>query len=514
MIKHGGVYVRVHPCRVMHENETYSKPSPKKSTLDTKRGENGSSETEENSDLECNVDFESDSSDINNSAPIISETNNRSNEKIFDGNNDDCDHDSNDSDTTGNFDLNNGGIDHNENETVVQEMSSVLENINADHSESEGMAKENSSVLKSMENKNADHSESIVLKKASADGSTGVKLRKDLDIRYRSDNARDWTQAKVHSRAGKATGKFKDHWNVLENGKIKEVNFKNCDWRLLEDNQNEEVLLCETFLSKVDEKIFDAKRAEIENWKREMVYEEVEDCGQETVSVRWVVTQKLVEDSWITKARLVARGFEEDKSELRTDSPTCMRETLKICLAIAASNNWNINSIDIKAAFLQGKAIDRDVYLAPPKEFRNEGKIWHLKKVVYGLSDASRVWYVRVVDELLSIGCKLSQYDKALFKWMNGPRTEGILVLHVDDFLWCGSEKFRDTVIHKLRNIFRISKENVKTFKYLGIKLKQSENRLIVSQKNYTDTIEQINIRDIPRTNLHTTVDAQPRKKN
>ena len=36
-----------------------------------------------------------------------------------------------------------------------------------------------------------------------------------------------------------------------------------------------------------------------------------------------------------------------------------MRETLKIILAIAASKEWPINAVDIKAAFLLGKKIDR-----------------------------------------------------------------------------------------------------------------------------------------------------------
>ena len=81
------------------------------------------------------------------------------------------------------------------------------------------------------------------------------------------------------------------------------------------------------------------------------------------------------------KARLVARGLEEYTNELRKDSPTCAKESVRVTLAIAMAQNWECHSIDVKAAYLQGYQIDRDVYLNPPPEFRN-GKVWKLKKTV------------------------------------------------------------------------------------------------------------------------------------
>ncbi|XP_067911270.1 F-box/WD repeat-containing protein 8 isoform X2 [Heterodontus francisci] len=51
-------------------------------------------------------------------------------------------------------------------------------------------------------------------------------------------------------------------------------------------------------------------------------------------------------------------------------------------------------SIDIKAAFLQGDTVQREVFLKPPKEETDaEGKLWKLNKCVCGLNAASRVGY-------------------------------------------------------------------------------------------------------------------------
>ena len=48
---------------------------------------------------------------------------------------------------------------------------------------------------------------------------------------------------------------------------------------------------------------------------------------------------------------------------------------------------WNLESIDIKAAFLQGSKIDCTIFIKPPTEAKTN-KLWELQKCVYGLADA------------------------------------------------------------------------------------------------------------------------------
>ena len=131
------------------------------------------------------------------------------------------------------------------------------------------------------------------------------------------------------------------------------------------------------------------------------------------VSLRWVITEKVVEGKKKVKARLVARGFEEDTSEMRKDSPTCSREAVRLTVALASSNRWQCHSLDVTAAYLQGNDIDREIYVHPPPEYF-VGKLWRLKKTVYGLSDAARAWYLRVKSELISLGVKVSTYDSSV----------------------------------------------------------------------------------------------------
>ena len=117
------------------------------------------------------------------------------------------------------------------------------------------------------------------------------------------------------------------------------------------------------------------------------------------------------------KARLVARDFEEDQlPKMRRDSPTCVKASLRIAIAILITNEWEINPLDKKSVFLQEKEISRDLFVKPPKEAKTDD-VWKLLKTVNGLNDASRTWYLRVRDEFIIYGACVSKYDDAIFYW-------------------------------------------------------------------------------------------------
>ena len=293
---------------------------------------------------------------------------------------------------------------------------------------------------------------------------------------------------KIISRAGKSTGKYKNCFNVKSDvdGELKWVNFDNdfSTWKVTEEDENMLIL----FSSDV---ITEAKEKEVANWVQNEVYEEVEFCDQELLSVRWVVSEKVKNGQPLLKARLVVRGFEEYTEGMRKDSPTCSKESVRLCLAIAVSRNWECHSLDVKAAYLQGDAIQRDIFVNPPPEFRN-GKVWKLKKTVYGLCDAARSWYLRVRTELQQLGVSVCTVDPALFYWMNGEECEGLICVYVDDFLWAGTKAFEDNVISKVRDMFLIGGSECKSFKYIGLNIQTFENGIHVDQCHYASAMRPI----------------------
>ena len=98
------------------------------------------------------------------------------------------------------------------------------------------------------------------------------------------------------------------------------------------------------------------------------------------------------------------------------------------------------------------------------------------------------------MDELNKLNAKVSSYDKALFFWHKNGELHGILVVHVDDILWSGSNEFISHVIEPLKKIFKISREHESAFQYTGLNVKQENQAIIVDQMNYIQSIQPINI--------------------
>ena len=301
----------------------------------------------------------------------------------------------------------------------------------------------------------------------------------------KSDDDNEWKRLKIISNAGKKTGKYRNYLNVLDEDKneTKCVDWdKMADWKEVE----EEILIAEEFNK---EDILIAKFKEIDKWRSFDAFEEVIDEGQKTISTRWVCTKKEND----VKARLCARGYEDDCSFEQTDSPTVEKGNLRVLFTIAASMNWGINFLDIQSAFLQGEELSRVVYLRPPTEAHTD-KIWLLKKPVYGLKVSSRKWYNRICNALLGLNVKKSLYDHAIFYWHKGGKLQGVLGGHVDDFFWTGSSSFETDVVKKVCETFKISSTARVNFPFLGMQLKQMSHGIIVEQFAYTENLKYISL--------------------
>lgn len=75
---------------------------------------------------------------------------------------------------------------------------------------------------------------------------------------------------------------------------------------------------------------------------------------------------------------------------------------------------WKCQTLNIKTVYLQGNSLKKIVYIRSPKEAKTD-KIWTLRKPVFGLKDAVKVWYnkaVKIMKELVGKRCSL---DSTLF---------------------------------------------------------------------------------------------------
>ena len=305
-----------------------------------------------------------------------------------------------------------------------------------------------------------------------------------------------WEKAYIHSRGGKATGKYANCLNIQLEGEeeIKCVDWTEvaADWKEdTEKEHGEEILLASTTVAAFEQDVVDVKMAELDKLRINNVYEEVRDLDQPTVGVRWVLTKN--SNTGKPKARLVALGYQENSTGIRKDSPTCNKDTVRILLMLSSTKNWKIRHIDVQSAFLQGKDITRDVFLKPPVEAET-AYLWKLKKCIYGLADGPRMWYVELRDTLVKLGTKVSVYDESFTYFHFEGALAGIMAVHVDDLIFSGNDIFEMKVIEGLKQKFKLSVEAETSLVYTGLEIKQASSFISLSQLNYINQISEIKI--------------------
>ena len=424
MVKHGSVYVRVHPSRLMHENTEFQKET-------------------KDSDIQENI------------APVAKENPlNLSTHDVIIDDDDIIDEQEESNETEAEPEIN-------QEQTVAAESA---ENDEPDHQATSSSSSEDSSEVLNP-------------------GSQIPARKQHVLAKMHNDT---WSEYTILSRAGKSKGKYGDWVNVHEKNadKPKSINWKESvvEWK--------EIVPEEALISYNNStEAMDAMFRELQKWRDYEVYEEVEESNQKTISVRWVLTEK----EGKVKARLVARGFEDKDLDTRTDSPTCSKMNLRLIIAIAASKGWKINALDIQSAYLQGRKVDRDIFLKPPIE-ANTNKVWRLKKCVYGLNEAARMWYLRVSEELISLGMQKSKFDEAIFCYHSEGKLQGVMSAHVDDFFWAGTNHFKLSIVERLKSTFKISSEQQDSFKYLGIEVSQLNDSICLNQRVYEESLEIISL--------------------
>ena len=110
------------------------------------------------------------------------------------------------------------------------------------------------------------------------------------------------------------------------------------------------------------------------------------------------------------KSQLIAQGCTQQEGINFTDtfSPTAKLTAVRIIAAIAVHNDWELEQMDIDAAYLNA-SLKEDLYMYQPKGFEKPGqedKVIHLKQAIYGLRQSGHEWYADLMDTLTSIGFK------------------------------------------------------------------------------------------------------------
>jgi hypothetical protein len=209
--------------------------------------------------------------------------------------------------------------------------------------------------------------------------------------------------------------------------------------------------------------------------------------GRKAVKSKWVFKRKL---DLRFRARVVAKGFTQifglDYDE--TFSPVARFESLRLILALAALEDWEIHQMDVKSAFLNG-LLDEEIYMEQPEGFvdpDHPDKVCLLKKAIYGLKQASRAWNQQFHGVLLELGFTRTRSDAGVYHRQDDGGTL-IIILYVDDITIFGDS---------LENVTNLKATLSKRYEmtdlgeiesYLGIRIKRDRSikQLEIDQSRY-----------------------------
>ena len=168
--------------------------------------------------------------------------------------------------------------------------------------------------------------------------------------------------------------------------------------------------------------------------------------GSKRVGCKWIFKTKRDSMGNVEryKARLVAKGYtQKDGIDYKeTFSPVSKKDSLRIIMALVAHYDLELHQMDVKTAFLNGD-LEEEVYMDQPQGFETTGKeslVCKLKKSIYGLKQASRQWYLKFNNTILSYEFVENTVDTCIYMKVSGSRFI-IMILYVDDILLIANDK-------------------------------------------------------------------------
>ena len=230
--------------------------------------------------------------------------------------------------------------------------------------------------------------------------------------------------------------------------------------------------------------------AELQNFIDFDVWEPVDPPpGAHIIGSRIVYKLKLNEKNepiqW--KARIVIQGYNmiEGLEYFHSFAAMAHPVTIRILVAAAVANKWDLSHIDISAAYLHSDIKER-IYVNMPKGFdRPDGKVMTLKKACYGTKQAGNYWFKSFAKELKAYGFKSVVDDDTLMMIRKDNSILAIATVVDDCVIACNDNELRNDFMIHISSIFHVKDLGALNW-FLGIHYRWlHDGSLLACQKAY-----------------------------
>ena len=161
---------------------------------------------------------------------------------------------------------------------------------------------------------------------------------------------------------------------------------------------------------------------------------------------------------------------------------------IRLILAIVAHVDLELYQMDVKTVFFN-RELEDEIYMKQPEGYitnNQECKVCKLKRLIHGLKQSTRQWYLRFHESMMTYGFLMTEEDHCVYV----KRLEGnfvILSLYVDDILLArNNTEFVQTIKEWLFSNFEIKDMGEASY-ILRVKIHMDHSRklLALSQESY-----------------------------
>jgi hypothetical protein len=194
------------------------------------------------------------------------------------------------------------------------------------------------------------------------------------------------------------------------------------------------------------------------------------------------------------KARLVVCGNHVPDGVEDTMAPVASLPAIRTVLAHAAAGSWQVRQFDVKGAYLYAELRPEEyVHVQPPACAKvPKGKVWLVRRALYGLRQSGRRWNDLLDSLFASGGWRRSATDGCVYTKRDGHELQATAVVWVDDL--CVAFKSRtvrdEFERHFGRHVTLTHKDLPST--YVGIELKRTDRGIKLTQTKYIEQVAEL----------------------
>lgn len=215
-------------------------------------------------------------------------------------------------------------------------------------------------------------------------------------------------------------------------------------------------------------------------------------ADRKAIGSKWIFKCKADEEGNLVrfKARLVAQGFCQ---KYGTDydlvfAPVVKQITFRTMLVVASKRGMLTKHVDIKTAYLHGQL--QEIFMRQPPGYGSgkPNEVCRLRRSIYGLKQAARVWNTKIDEVLKRMGFHQSSADPCLYIRQRAGKSIFVLIYVDDVIVICYTEEEFAEVIGGLKRNFTISVMGNLCF-FLGIRVRMVAGHYCIDQQAYLERV-------------------------